>query len=109
MEGYQYTATGSDSSPKVNFDVQDERLGLMPRAIHELFDAVQKQKTSGPAATAGAAPSEKLESVRVRCSYIQIYMEKVFDLLAPGGARVERGGDTAGRAWHMPGEVTRMG
>ena len=108
MEGYQYTATGSDSSPKVNFDVQDERLGLMPRAIHELFDAVQKQKTSGPAATAGAAPSEKLESVRVRCSYIQIYMEKVFDLLAPGGARVERGGDTAGRAWHSSDKASRQ-
>ena len=96
MEGYQYTATGSDGSPKINFEVDDERIGLMPRAIRELFEGVQRRKTGGANATAGAPASEKLESVRVRCSYVQIYMEKIYDLLAPGGARVERGGDTGG-------------
>lgn len=100
MEGYQYTATPGDGAPKINFDVDDQRIGLMPRMIRELFEGVQRRKTAGAGSTAGAPVSEQLESVRVRCSYVQIYMEKVYDLLAPGGARVERGGDSGGtRAW----------
>ena len=100
MEGYQYTATGADGAPRINFDVDDERVGLMPRAIRELFEGVQRRKTGGAGSTAGAPASEQLESVRVRCSYVQIYMEKIYDLLAPGGARVERGGDAGGpRGW----------
>ena len=49
------------------------RLGLLPRAIHELFDRLQQHDREGS------------ESV-VQLRYLQIYMEQVFDLLEHTGA-----------------------
>jgi hypothetical protein len=108
MEGYRYEGSTSAATPQVNFDVPGETLGLMPRAILEVFRAVslRKQRGAGDHAPDGGGGGEQAsqggpggvtESFRVRVSYVQIYMERVYDLLAPGGAAVQRGGDPAPR------------
>merc|ERR1711862_558213 len=51
------------------YDEDDETSGVIPRIIRDLFQAMSEAKPS-------------LEYI-VRCSYIEIYLEKVFDLLDP--------------------------
>ena len=132
--------------PRVTFEVEPERLGLMPRSVHELFGAIESRRTGSEAteqirvrvscvaarpllprnplplwqrqdgtvsrarscaahlsqhlrpacARLEQAPAWLTLGVLRECSYIQIYMECVYDLLSPGGDPVMRGGH-AGR------------
>merc|ERR1712194_931506 len=50
-------------------DEDDETSGVIPRIIRDLFQSMSEAPTS-------------LECI-VRCSYVEIYLEKVFDLLDP--------------------------
>jgi len=50
-------------------DEDDETSGVIPRIIRDLFQSMSEAPTS-------------LEYI-VRCSYVEIYLEKVFDLLDP--------------------------
>ena len=52
MEGYEYSSTAT-SEPKVSFDVEGAREGLMPQALHELFAAVDRRRAGGAEGGAG--------------------------------------------------------
>eukprot|EP01083_Nonionella_stella_P073788 199750_1 len=75
LQGYNATiiAYGQTGSGKTytmeGFDSERER-GIIPRAIEEIFDHIYK--TAGPAMR-----------FLVRCSYLQIYQEVIYDLLKP--------------------------
>ena len=48
---------------------QGEQEGLVPRAVYALFDEIRKQSGSGK------------KRFIVYCSFLQIYKEKIYDLL----------------------------
>jgi len=74
MEGYDYKVSGSKSAatgqriakPIVK---DDDNIGISIRAIKEIFDQA-KQLTS-----------TRTKNIKISCSFLQIYNEKVFDLL----------------------------
>ncbi|KAJ1621618.1 P-loop containing nucleoside triphosphate hydrolase protein [Pavlovales sp. CCMP2436] len=68
MEGFEYQSDRANR-PVANLQTDAAKLGLIPRAIHELFSC---------AAAAGGAGAH----MRVRMSYFQLYKEQIYDLLA---------------------------
>ena len=80
MEGFEYSTTQNIPSnasstekraamPRAQISrTQSERLGIMPRALRDLFAAISR------------APKSQGQFV-LRCSYVQIYNEQVLDLL----------------------------
>lgn len=57
--------------------------GILPRAVYELFNALEKRK-------AAAASRQQHFDVRLVCSYLEIYNDRLYDLLQPykqGGSR----------------------
>ena len=68
MEGYEYINKGADKTPKLIIK-GDENYGLAQRSISDVFRQLE-QKNKG-----------KLIRTSVNCSFIQIYNEKIFDLL----------------------------
>lgn len=92
MEGYEYNQT--PKGPVVNFDTPRERLGVVPRTVNALFEAIQARNS----AAAPGAPK-----YRVLCNFVQIYKEQVLDLLNPavgpsGSQPVFGGGGGSGDA-----------
>ncbi|ETV88170.1 hypothetical protein, variant [Aphanomyces astaci] len=74
MEGYEYEKNPMRYSPdrvqaKPNIDVCSTRLGIVPRVILGLFDAI------------AAATLDKKREYSVKCSFVQIYNEQILDLL----------------------------
>ena len=73
MEGYEYQAPAKMNNPdqrggKVNIVPQDNfNNGLSVRAIKEAFRQVEE--------------ASKAKHITISCSFLQIYSEKVFDLL----------------------------
>lgn len=89
MEGYAYgqsrsAAQGGSSGPRVRLqETPADQLGIVPRALKDLFAKVD----------AFGSNSED-EHLCVKISFLQIYQEKVFDLLnsasdLPGSSRSE--------------------
>lgn len=77
MEGYTYgqnrsaAVQGGSSGPRARLqETPADQLGLVPRALKDLFAKVE----------ALASASED-DSFRVQVSFLQIYQEKIFDLL----------------------------
>ncbi|KAG1655965.1 hypothetical protein FOA52_009392 [Chlamydomonas sp. UWO 241] len=82
MEGFRYSGgappekqgqganrKGGAAAPAADFEgTPPEQLGVTPRAVHELFEALAKD------------PERRAS---VRCSYVQIYKEQAYDLLNP--------------------------
>lgn len=74
MEGYQYntdpTLMRQPAISTKNFkpEVQPND-GVIPRAIHELFAQIKQKQAGNP------------NLIKVHVQYIQLYNEKVFDLL----------------------------
>ena len=92
MEGYDYKRAAGGKGPQVDFDTPAERLGMVPRTLRTLFEAVHARN-----ANAGAGQPR----LRVMCHFVQIYKEQVLDLLnpasgGPGGAPVFGGGSGTG-------------
>ena len=81
MEGYEYTHTAK--GPVVNFETPRERLGVVPRTVGALFDALRERN----AAAGAGAPK-----YRVLCNFVQIYKEQVLDLLNPTSTSLGGGG-----------------
>ena len=68
MEGYKYQSKKDEErAGKVVLKQDFGDAGLTVRAIHEIFDQ--------------AEDSKKNKTVNIYCSFLQIYNEKVFDLL----------------------------
>ena len=81
MEGYEYTHTAK--GPVVNFETPRERLGVVPRTVGALFDALRERN-----AAAGAGAPQ----YRVLCNFVQFYKEQVLDLLNPTSTSLGGGG-----------------
>merc|ERR1712091_627479 len=75
MEGYQYQLDAR-GAPAPDFGTDPEALGIVPRAVGELFEAAHV--LYGDRCT-------------VECSHVQIYMEQAYDLLEPKTLPQERG------------------
>eukprot|EP00435_Cladocopium_sp_Y103_P004387 s315_g1.t1 len=72
MEGFVYQAAAQGKVPQVNPSLTaPERLGIVPRCIEGLFERMEQQSLQ----------SDK--SFTLRLSFLQIYNEKIFDLLNP--------------------------
>ncbi|OQR93872.1 hypothetical protein THRCLA_08323, partial [Thraustotheca clavata] len=74
MEGYAYERSNSTINKervqaKANVSVGSARIGIIPRVIINLFDAIK------------TASVVKNKAYRVKCSCVQIYNEQVLDLL----------------------------
>lgn len=67
MEGYKYR--NNDKGMPIPVIEQGENEGLVPRSIHLLFDLIKQQTNL------------QKKKFTVYCSYLQIYKEKIFDLL----------------------------
>lgn len=50
--------------------------GILPRAVYDLFAELDRRK-------AAAASSQQQYDVKVVCSYLEIYNDRLFDLLQP--------------------------
>jgi len=89
MEGFSYdhhngtsAPSASVARPRVALKASDpEQLGVVPRAIQELFSQLEAvQPNSG----AGSDPdSINADGYTVKVSFLQIYKERIFDLLNP--------------------------
>ena len=85
MEGYDYTP--GPKGPQVSFETPKEKLGIVPRTVHSLFDALRART---------AAAGANAPRYRVLGHFVQIYKEQVLDLLNPassslgGGAYVRK-------------------
>lgn len=67
------TTTSSTTTRMSTATSTDAPVGLIPCAVHDLFEGVINLRKSG-------------QAVRVTCSHVQIYMEQCYDLLAEEGA-----------------------
>ena len=63
--------TAEDSSPANTLAVHVKEEGIIPRAIRELFAQIEKKRND----TSGKS------RISVKVQYIQLYNEKVYDLL----------------------------
>merc|ERR1719181_1021433 len=84
MEGFEHLAPGcaggkssSSTGPsvrrakEVRLQAAPEKLGVVPRAVAGLFERVEQRRLTSP------------DTFAVRLSFLQIYNEKVYDLLNP--------------------------
>lgn len=80
MEGYKYRVTDPNTTSMQFEDVplpipmRTENIGIIPRTVSELFAKINMTK---------------MKKYRVYCSYLQIYQEKIYDLLNPMHSRKE--------------------
>ena len=73
MEGYKYEEKkGDQRAGKVSLPNPGET-GLTVRAIHEIFEQAEGAK--------------RTKTVNIYCSFLQIYNEKVYDLLNAEGLK----------------------
>ena len=68
MEGYKYELD-SKGVPTAHIKPNDENEGIAPRCIRLLFDTIKQESNLGK------------RKFTVNCSYLQVYNEKIFDLL----------------------------
>jgi hypothetical protein len=52
--------------------------GIVPRAVHELFQAIEQRRS-----TARAPPSAGAGEMQLVLSYLEIYNDRLYDLLQP--------------------------
>lgn len=80
MEGFVYDHQAGDNGPTVVAakprvrvkETPPEQLGIVPRAVTGLFSQIGREKTQTPS-----------EEFVVKVSFLQIYNERIFDLLNP--------------------------
>jgi kinesin family protein 5 len=80
--GKTHTVFGP-STDALRVTAEDARaLGVIPRAAHDVFERIDRDKG-------------KFE-YKVYVTYMQLYLENIYDLIGTGPARTPRGGDTGG-------------
>jgi len=67
MEGYEYQARGGDKPPKLI--IKGENYGLVQNSLREIYKQLEQKE------------KDKLSRTTVSCSMLQIYKEKIYDLL----------------------------
>jgi Kinesin motor domain len=67
MEGYKYST--NDKGVPTAMVEQGDTEGIVPRSIHLLFEMIKQESNLGR------------KRYTVNCSYLQVYKEKIFDLL----------------------------
>jgi hypothetical protein len=101
MEGYNYDAvkvsrrrdgrgiaiaSTRDNAASIDFknieSTAPEKVGVTPRVIRELFSSIRKQRVAMPSGEENG-PNESERMYTIRCSFVQIYSERVYDLLGP--------------------------
>uniref|UniRef100_A0A7S4AY98 Kinesin-like protein n=1 Tax=Chrysotila carterae TaxID=13221 RepID=A0A7S4AY98_CHRCT len=76
MEGYEYLPAAPGKAPHVDVaGTPPARLGVVPRAVRALYGHVAERNK--------IAAAENGNSLRVVCSFVQVYKEQVLDLLNP--------------------------
>lgn len=95
LEGYNgtvlaYGQTGTGKTYTMEGTLDGDNRGVIPRAAVEIFDYIESDKPNLEAGNA-ASNSQWL----VRCSFCQIYNEKISDLLRPDGndLKIREAGD----------------
>lgn len=68
MEGYRYKPNDK-GLPVPIFESNSESEGIVPRSVHHLFEYIKQQMNL------------QQKKYTVYCSYLQVYKEKIFDLL----------------------------
>ena len=68
MEGYKYKSMQEGKTPVAQFEA-GENEGIVPRAVRLIFDLIKKQS------------SQNKKKFTLYCSYLQIYKERIYDLL----------------------------
>ena len=84
MEGYDFISSFGDSPNKtkaVKPSNDSENIGISQRAIFELFQQIQSVKSNEQATGVNGIGGSKTKHYSVFVSFLQIYNEKVFDLL----------------------------
>ncbi|KAH8607418.1 Microtubule binding Kinesin motor domain [Trypanosoma vivax] len=87
IEGFDY-ANKDGRGPVPIFKTDPTRYGIIPRAIQLIFDLAREKES--------ARANMQFE---LKCSYYQIYNERVTDLLNPSSARVHGSGGMK-LSWH---------
>lgn len=67
MDGYRYDMNSEKGPSPIIETGQNE--GIVPRSVHLLFDYIKQESNLGT------------KRFTVHCSYLQVYKEKIFDLL----------------------------
>jgi N-acetylglutamate synthase-like GNAT family acetyltransferase len=67
MEGYKYRQ--NEKGIPIPIIEEGDNEGLVPRSIHYLYELIKKET------------SLQKKKFTVYCSYLQVYKEKIFDLL----------------------------
>ena len=100
MEGYDYensTTINADKNARKrpmpnlsSISQSPSKMGIVPRALsalfHEVEDERQRLDVSGSGANSSANSSAGSEILSIRCTFVQIYNEKVLDLLNDTGS-----------------------
>jgi|TARA_B110000285_G_scaffold231603_1_gene300707 kinesin family protein 4/21/27 len=68
MEGYKYKVEQPGKAPQAQFEC-GENEGIVPRSVRLLFDLIKQQSNL------------QKKKFTVYCSYLQVYKEKIYDLL----------------------------
>ena len=86
--------------------------GLTQRAVADLFKQVKRVRETTPHQSTGIKGTSSTKHVNVFCSFLQIYNEKVFDLLNPESTpdmlRAGRDGDDDGRKGSLQNQGLRI-
>ncbi|CAE7885877.1 KIF3A, partial [Symbiodinium microadriaticum] len=112
MEGFDYDTgqaapslnAASSARPRVKArSTPSEQLGMVPRAVRALFEKLQTRRSEPPDGMNGASGADGcgdeargVPGVVVRVSFLQIYKEKIFDLLNPISSVSQREAARAG-------------
>ena len=75
---FAYGQTGSGKTHSLFGDMTDpesKQRGIIPRACQQIFEHIQRE--------------EDIEEVTVKCSFIEIYLNKLKDLLNPKGGKLK--------------------
>ena len=76
MEGYEYNSLKPNI--KVYFNQESDKIGIVPRAVKTIFEEIK------------SAPSNI--EYTVYCTYLQVYQEKIYDLLNPAQLKMNSPG-----------------
>mmetsp|Transcript_57434 Transcript_57434/g.101951 ORF Transcript_57434/g.101951 Transcript_57434/m.101951 type:complete len:943 (+) Transcript_57434:56-2884(+) len=105
MEGFAYEHHNGSSAPSAAAArprakvgrTAPEQLGIVPRAVHSLFTRVEALRAKAE----GRVPGTGAASCVVKVSFLQIYNEKIFDLLNPSLSVAQR--ESGGRGEDFAG------